>query len=84
MSKRLQVLIDDRSYGLFQRLAKQQQLSLGEWVRQILRTAAQKTASRPVQDKIKAIRRAAKHGFPTADIDEMISEIERGYKGGGY
>jgi hypothetical protein len=28
--------------------------------------------------KIAAIRAAARHGFPTADIDRMNEEIERG------
>jgi hypothetical protein len=28
--------------------------------------------------KLKAIRHAVKYEFPTADIDQMLSEIERG------
>jgi hypothetical protein len=30
--------------------------------------------------KVKAIRRGADFSFPTADIDEMLREIERGYE----
>jgi hypothetical protein len=40
-------------------------------------------ASRPViepETKLKAVRQAAKHAFPTADIDQMLTEIERGYQ----
>jgi hypothetical protein len=31
--------------------------------------------------KLKAIRRAAQYSFPTADLEQMLSEIERGYEG---
>jgi hypothetical protein len=42
-------------------------------------------AVRPVSaldEKVAAIRRAAGHAFPTAEIDDMLSEIERSYTGG--
>jgi hypothetical protein len=29
--------------------------------------------------KLAAVSRAAEHSFPTADIDQMLAEIERGY-----
>jgi hypothetical protein len=32
-----------------------------------------------VTAKLEAVRRAADHRFPTADIDEMLAESERGY-----
>jgi hypothetical protein len=31
--------------------------------------------------KLKAVRQGAKYAFPTADIKQMLSEIERGYQG---
>jgi len=81
MSKRLQVLLPDSEMSDIQRLAKHERLTVGEWVRRILRDAR---ASRPVIDpetKLKAVRRGAKYSFPTADIEQMLSEIERGYQG---
>ena len=36
--------------------------------------------SRDFAAKLEAIRRAAKHEFPTADIETMLAEIERGYE----
>ena len=81
MSKRLQVLIPDSEMSDIQRLAKRERLTVGEWVRRVLRDAR---ASRPAIDpetKLKAVRRAAKYSFPTADIEQMLSEIERGYQG---
>ena len=81
MSKRLQVLLPDSEMSDIQRLAKREHLTVGEWVRRALRDAR---ASRPEIDpetKLKAVRRAAKYSFPTADIEQMLSEIERGYQG---
>ncbi|HUS05197.1 MAG TPA: hypothetical protein VMZ52_02805 [Bryobacteraceae bacterium] len=81
MSKRLQVLLPDAEMSDIQRLAKREDLTVGEWVRRVLRDAR---ASRPAVNpeiKLKAIRRGAKYSFPTADIEQMLSEIERGYQG---
>ena len=60
-----------------QRIAKQQQSSVGEWVGRTLNEAR---ARKPVLDsetKLQAVRRAVEHDFPSADIDTMLSEIER-------
>ena len=81
MSKRLQVLLPDPEMSDIRRLAKRERLTVGEWVRRALRDAR---ASRPAiepETKLKAVRRAAKYSFPTADIEQMLSEIERGYQG---
>jgi len=81
MSKRLQVLLPDTEMSEIQRLAKRENLTVGEWVRRALREAR---ASRPVIDaetKLKAVRRGAKYAFPTGDVEQMLSEIERGYDG---
>jgi hypothetical protein len=62
------------------RLAKRERLTVGEWVRRVLRDAR---ASRPAIDpetKLKAVRRGAQYSFPTADIKQMLGEIERGYQ----
>ena len=81
MSKRLQVLLPDPEMLELQRLAKRERITVGEWVRRALRDAR---ASRPVIDpetKLKAVRRGASYSFPTADLEQMLSEIERGYQG---
>jgi hypothetical protein len=64
-----------------QRLARCEHLTVGEWVRRVLRDAR---ASRPVIDpetKLKAVRRGTQYSFPTADLEQMLGEIERGYQG---
>jgi hypothetical protein len=80
MSKRLQVLLPDPEMAEIRRLARRERLTVGEWVRKALRQAR---AGRPVAEpsvKLAAIRRAAQFSFPTADIEQKLDEIERGYQ----
>lgn len=79
MSKRLQVILDDKELREIQRVAKQQQLTVAEWVRQALRSARQKIPTGDHQKKLAILRTATQHSFPTADIDQMLEEIEQGY-----
>lgn len=77
--KRLQVLIDEGEYARYLEIAEQRGSSLAEWVRAALRTAARQEPASTVDRKLEAIRSAALHSFPTADIDRMLAEIDRGY-----
>lgn len=79
MSKRLQVVVDDSELMRFQRAARTVGLTTSEWARQTLRRAAGQIAAGDPDAKLVAIRAAARHDFPTADIDEMLAETERGY-----
>ena len=79
MSKRLQVLVADSEMDEIRRLARREQLTVGEWVRRILREARSRQPVHEPQLKLKAVRRAAEYSFPTADIEQMLGEIERGY-----
>jgi hypothetical protein len=79
MSKRLQVVLSEEEFEQLRDIARGQGLTLSEWVRQTLRVAR---AGRPARDRVRklaAVRAAVRHSFPTADIDEMLEEIERGY-----
>jgi hypothetical protein len=79
MSKRLQVLIEDGEYRELQRVARSRSLTLSEWARQALREAGRRSPTGRVERKLAAIRVASRHAFPTADIDQMLREIESGY-----
>jgi hypothetical protein len=58
-------------------------MTVAEWVRQALRTArATESAADPGQ-KLKVIRAATRHSFPTGEIDQLLGDIERGYLGEG-
>jgi hypothetical protein len=50
-------------------------------VRQTLRAARKGESAGDPSHKLAAIRTAARNSFPTADIDEMLEQIEMGYAG---
>jgi hypothetical protein len=64
----------------FQRLARREHLALGEWVRRVLREAQLQRPAQEPQTKLKAVRKAVEYTFPTADVDQMLADIERGYR----
>jgi len=80
MSKRMQVLFEEDELEEMRRCATQSRLTLSEWVRQILRDAVRRTPSADRENKLVAVRAAAEHEFPTADIERMLKEIEKGYR----
>jgi len=79
MAKRLQVILQEPEYREIQRAARSRRMSIAEWVRQALALASRREPLGDVEKKLAAIRAAAKHEFPTGDIDTMLAEIERGY-----
>lgn len=82
MSKRLQVLLEESEMRELRRLARRSNTTVAEWVRRALRAARRSEPSRDAERKLAAVRAAAKHSFPTADIGRMLAEIERGYGSG--
>jgi len=82
MSKRLQVILDDEELRDIQQLARTKQMTVAEWVRQTLRAARRGEATGDASRKLAAIQAAARHSAPTADIGQMLKEIEAGYLGG--
>jgi hypothetical protein len=79
MSKRLQVLLKDREYREIRLAARARNMSVAECVRQALSQVRRSEPSGSAGKKIEAVRAAARFEFPTADIDQMLAEIERGY-----
>lgn len=79
MSKRLQVLFDEKEFRDIQRIARQQQLTVAEWVRQILRAARRQVPMGDQRKKLAILRAAARQTFPTGDIEQMLHEIDQGY-----
>lgn len=79
MSKRLQVILDDRELREIQRIARSRHMTVAAWVREALRAARRSVPRIDAGKKLAAIRAAVAHSYPTADIAHMLSEIERGY-----
>jgi len=83
MTKRLQVLLDDDELAEIQAVARRRHQTTAAWVRDALRVACD-TASYPETGrKLHVIREAVSHAYPAGEIDEMLDEMERGYRDGG-
>ena len=79
MSIRLQVVMSEDELDAVRAAARERGMTVSEWVRETIRDARRKVAGGDVERKLAAIRAADRHGYPTADIDQMLAEIERGY-----
>ena len=74
--------MDDPEHRRIEQAARRKRLTVSEWVRQALRVAARGEPSGSPARKLAAIRSAARHRFPTADIERMNEEIEAGAREG--
>lgn len=81
MSKRLQVVLSDEEYRAMERLAKSRRMTVSSWVREALQAARSLVPGPRPDQKIAAVREAARFSYPTADPAQMLAEIERGYLG---
>ena len=79
MVKRLQVLLNEEEYLEIQGVARRQRVTVAEWVRQALRKAREDHPG-TADAKLRAIADAARHQFPTADIETMRREIDEGQR----
>ena len=59
--------------------AERHGMTVSDWVRYSLRRTRRLEADGAVEDKLRAIEDALGHDHPTADIGQMLDEIERGY-----
>jgi hypothetical protein len=79
MSRRLQVVLDDAEFDAIRDVASREGVTVSEWVRRVLSSARRQQPAGDQARKLAAVRAAARHRFPTADIDAMLEEIEQGY-----
>ena len=73
------MLLDDAEYGQIERMARRERTTVSDWVRRALRQAADAQPTVDAGRKLAVVRAAVRHEFPTADIEQMIREIEQGY-----
>jgi hypothetical protein len=79
MSKRLQVILSDEEYEELRLVSSADGVTVSEWVRGALRKMRRSRSLLEAEGKLDAVRAATRHGYPTADIDSMLNEIESGY-----
>ena len=82
MSKRLQVLLEESEYAEIQRIAGENNMTVAEWVRDALRQAKRAYPHARLEQKLKSLKTSVTYEFPTADIEQMLGEIEQGYGSG--
>ena len=79
MSKRLQVLVDDAEYRDLQKVARRRGMTVSQWVRDAIRSMRRLEPSTDAARKLAAVKEATRHSYPAPDVDQMLTEIERGY-----
>ena len=72
MSHRLQVLIPDALDRRIRKAAQRRRLSAGAWVREAIERALQDHRRSDPLDELSRL------GAPTADLDQMLAEIDAG------
>lgn len=78
MTQRLQVLLDDEEFDEIRAIARRHRMTVAEWVRQAMRLARRDEPSVESGRKLAMVREAARAAYPTAGIEQMLAEIERG------
>ena len=73
MSHRLQILVPEKLDAAIRKAAERRRFSKGEWVRQVLAKALEEEQRIP-----DPVERLASLEAPTADVDQMLKEIEAG------
>ncbi|MEX2529123.1 MAG: antitoxin [Gemmatimonadota bacterium] len=79
MSKRLQVVLDSGEMSAVQEAAARREISVSQYVREVLREARRLEPGASSEAKLLVVREAARHAFPTCDPEEMEGEINQGY-----
>ncbi|MEB3982437.1 hypothetical protein OQ968_14320 [Mycobacterium sp. 663a-19] len=54
-------------------------MTLCGWLRRTLRKARKPEPGGDLETKLRAVRTAVRHEFPSPDIEQMLGETERGY-----
>lgn len=73
------MLFEEDELEEIRRVASRSRMTVAEWVRTTLREARRQEPSTDVQSKLACLERAVRHELPTADIEQLLSDIDRGY-----
>jgi hypothetical protein len=82
VSKRLQVLPYGVEYNEIRTIARENGMTTTEWVREALREAKRESPHARAPRELAALDAAVSYSFPTADIGQMLTEIEEGHGSG--
>lgn len=79
MSKRLQVLLKDNEYKQLSSHCKKARIPISRWVRETIHQGMSRAKPRPAGDRLAKILGYAKHQGPTADIEDVLDQINSSY-----
>jgi hypothetical protein len=80
VSRFIEVEIQEEQWTELLALSERSEQSIQEWVRDLLLRSVAIPEDHLMDERFESIRRAAKHSFPTADIEVMNQEIAEGYR----
>ena len=72
------VSLDEEEYAHLEHIAANRNITVEEWLEEIIRRDLDDYRRRSASIQ-SVIEDAALHNFPTADIEQMLKEIESGY-----
>ncbi len=73
------MLLDEAEFDDLRDVARREGVPVSEWVRRALREMRRRQPQGDIESKRRAVREAMRHEGPTADIEQMLAEIEQGY-----
>ena len=73
-----QVSLDDEEYAHLERIAARRNITVEQWIEEIIRRDRADYLSRSASIK-RVIEEAGRHQYPTADIEQILEEIDPGY-----
>ena len=77
-----QISLDDEEYAHVAHIASHRKITVEQWVEELVRREMTDYRRR-TKGLENVIKEAAQHNIPTADIEQMLREIESGYNGSG-
>ena len=83
MKKICQVLMEDTEYEDIKHIASRRKMTVEQWIEATV-SEARADYHRRVERIRRVIEEASHKNFPTADIEDMLKEIESGYLDNGY
>lgn len=77
------MVLDDDEFAEIHAAADAEGTSVSHWVRQVLRRARRDAPRDDAARRLAVVEAAMHHDYPTGDIDQMLHEIELGYRSTG-
>jgi hypothetical protein len=73
------VLLEDDELARVREAARARRQTTAEWVRGALRSSLERERAADPAAKLEALAVASRYAFPTANIEQLLAEIEAGY-----